>query len=112
MRIKDISNRITLFLAMSLLGLCSIAGIASAYNGDLSGICVGGYLICVIIWFVIFILIALWVYKDAEKRGKSGVLWLLVVLVGGIIGIIIWLIVRPPLTYQQPPSPPSQPPSY
>jgi len=112
MRIKDISKKIVLFLAMSLLGLYSIVGTASAYNGNLDGICVGGYFICVIIWFVIAILIALWVYKDAEKRGKSGVLWLLVVLVGGIIGIIIWLIVRPPLTYQQQPPPPSQPPSY
>ncbi len=110
MRIKDISKKIILFLAMSLLGSYGMVGTASAYNGYLDGICVGGYFLCVIIWFIIAILIALWVYKDAEKRGKSGVLWLLVVLVGGLLGIIIWLIVRPPLTYQQPP--PSQPPSY
>jgi predicted permease len=50
-----------------------------------------------IIWFIVFILIAIWVYKDAEKRGSSGILWLLIVLILGIIGIIIWLVVRPPI---------------
>jgi len=44
--------------------------------------------------FILSILIAVWVYRDAESRGMSGVLWLLVVLVGGIIGLIIYLIVR------------------
>jgi hypothetical protein len=44
--------------------------------------------------FVIFLLIAIWVYRDAESRRMSGVLWLLVVLVGGIIGLIVYLVVR------------------
>jgi len=47
-----------------------------------------------IIWFVIAILIAVWVYRDAESRGESGVLWLIIVLITGIIGLIIWLIIR------------------
>ena len=41
--------------------------------------------------------LAIWVYKDANKRGSSGVLWLLIVLITGIIGLIIWLVVRPPI---------------
>ena len=59
-----------------------------------------GFALCsifFIIWFIVFIVIALWVYKDAEKRGSSGALWLIIVLLAGIIGIIIWLIVRPPI---------------
>lgn len=51
--------------------------------------------ICSIVWFIIWILIGIWVYKDAEKRGKSGVLWLILVIILGIIGLIIWLVVRP-----------------
>jgi len=47
-----------------------------------------------VIWFVVAILIAVWVYRDAEKRGESGALWLIIVLITGIIGLIIWLIVR------------------
>lgn len=51
----------------------------------------------IIIWFVIWILVAIWVYRDAEKRGTSGALWLIIVIILGIIGIIIWLVVRPPI---------------
>jgi preprotein translocase subunit Sss1 len=35
------------------------------------------------------------VYKDATARGANAVLWLFVVLITGIIGLIIYLIVRP-----------------
>jgi putative flippase GtrA len=43
---------------------------------------------------IIFIMVAIWVYRDAESKGQSGVLWLIVVLVGSIIGLIVYLIVR------------------
>ncbi len=53
-------------------------------------------LICLIpiIWFIIGILLCIWVYRDAESRGMSGVLWLIVVLLTGIVGLIIYLVVR------------------
>ena len=51
----------------------------------------------VLIPVIIGILLGIWVYKDAEKRGKSGIMWLLIVWVLGIIGLIIWLVVRPPI---------------
>ena len=44
--------------------------------------------------FILFLFIAIWVYRDAESRGMSGVLWLIVVLLFGIIGLIIYLVVR------------------
>lgn len=59
----------------------------------LAGMAVG----FVVLWFVIALVIAIWLYNDAEARGQSGVLWLLVALIAGIFGLIIWLIVRPPL---------------
>ncbi len=49
-----------------------------------------------IIAFIAWIVIGVWMYKDAEKRGKDGALWLIIGLLFGIIGLIIWLIVRPP----------------
>ena len=55
------------------------------------------YCIAVAVMFIIGILIAIWVYRDAEKRGSSGVLWLIIVLLTSIIGLIIWLVVRPPI---------------
>jgi len=38
--------------------------------------------------FIVAILLAVWVYRDAEKRGESGILWLIIVLITGIIGLI------------------------
>lgn len=47
-----------------------------------------------IFWFVIAILLCIWVYRDAESRGMSGALWLIIVLIGSIVGLIVYLIVR------------------
>ncbi len=51
-----------------------------------------GLLPMILIFLWIFIII--WVYRDADRRGMSGVLWALLVFVGNIIGLIIYLIVR------------------
>ena len=42
------------------------------------------------LWLVIIV----WVFRDAERRGMSGLLWALLVLVGNLIGLLIYLIVR------------------
>lgn len=69
-----------------------------------------GGLFCLIplVWFVIAILLCIWVYRDAESRGMNGVLWLIVVLIAGLIGLIIYLIIRKdkPTSQSGPPSPP------
>ena len=57
-------------------------------------------LVCIVIpliALIIGIVLAVWVYKDAQKRGSSGALWLIIVIFTGIIGLIIWLVVRPPI---------------
>ncbi len=61
-------------------------------------------LVVLIIWLAVVV----WVYKDAKRRGKSGVLWGFVTLILPLIGLIIWLIVRPKrkegeVVYLQPP---------
>ena len=77
------------------------------FAGASIAICCGG--------FILSIVLAVWVYKDAEARGESGVMWLIIVLFTGIIGIIIWLVVRPkdlappPGAYQPPMYPPQAP---
>ena len=63
------------------------------------------------VFIIIWIYMLYWVYKDAKRRGKSGGLWFIIVFFLGIIGLIIWLIVRPPLKenvqeIQAPPPPP------
>jgi len=47
-----------------------------------------------IIWLVVAILLCVWVYRDAQRRGMNGALWLIIVIIAGIIGLIIYLIVR------------------
>ncbi|MHA1239261.1 MAG: PLDc N-terminal domain-containing protein [Promethearchaeota archaeon] len=51
-------------------------------------------IILAIVWFVIAIAVAIWVYKDAKKRDMNAAVWLLIVLVTGCIGCIIYLVVR------------------
>lgn len=43
---------------------------------------------------VVVILVAVWVYRDAEERDMNGALWLIVVILTNIIGLIIYLVVR------------------
>jgi len=70
-------------------------------------------LLCVAIWVILFIVIAIWVYRDAESRGMSGALWLIIVILAGLIGLIIYLVVRSEKRqYPYPQQPYQQPPAY
>ena len=42
----------------------------------------------------LWVLVLIWVYRDAERRGMSGILWLLLVLIGNIVGLLIYAIIR------------------
>ncbi len=74
----------------------------------IEGIVALGFFLCcafLLIPLIIAILLCIWIYRDAEKRGKQGVLWVLLLIlatiflniVGLIIVIVVWLIVRPPI---------------
>lgn len=67
-----------------------------------------GLLFCLIpiVWLIIGILLCIWVYRDAESRGMNGVLWLIIVLIAGLIGLIIYLVVRKEKAPSQAPPPP------
>jgi uncharacterized membrane protein YoaK (UPF0700 family) len=65
--------------------------------GDLFGLMGWLWIIIIVfalVWFVVAIAVAAWVYKDAKKRDMNAAVWLLIVLVTGCIGCIIYLIVR------------------
>jgi hypothetical protein len=44
--------------------------------------------------YVMWAFVAIWTYRDAERRNLNGLLWALFVFVGNIIGLIIYLILR------------------
>ena len=105
--IKSKKLMITLACLLLSLMISSIASAADSWNPNNAafGLSVAALVIfCVVIWLVIAILIAIWVYRDAEKRGESGVLWLIIVILTSIIGLIIWLVVRPPIGGKKPES--------
>ena len=55
-------------------------------------------------FLILWILVIVWVYRDAEKKGMNGILWALLVFIGNLIGLIIYLIVRSNNTTVLPPS--------
>ena len=58
---------------------------------------VGGacFLLSFLIALCITIYIAYFMYNDANARGQNGVLWAVIGVFGGIVGLVIWLIIRP-----------------
>ena len=81
---------------------------AAGWFGFAFGLC----LVVMVLAIIIRILILIWVYRDAEKRGASGVMWLIIVILLGIIGLIIYLIVRPKTPVAPPPGYAPPPPGY
>jgi RNA polymerase subunit RPABC4/transcription elongation factor Spt4 len=60
----------------------------------------------IILWGAVL----LWVYRDAQKRGMNGILWLLLVLIANVIGLLIYAIVRSETPIRRPQGPPEQGP--
>ncbi len=77
-------------------------------------------LLCIILpilGIALWVWLLVWVYRDAKSRGMEAALWVLVVAVVGLLGLIIYLVVRrdhstyrpayyPPPGYAYPPPPP------
>ena len=81
-----------------------------AQDGFLWFLLLGSFIFLIpLVWFIIGLVLCIWVYRDAEKRGMSGVMWLIVVLITSFIGLIIYLVVRKDKKTGQagPPPPPS-----
>lgn len=67
-------------------------------------------LLCYGLPFLISLLLAIWVYTDATRRGDDrAILWFVVVFFLSILGLIIYLVLRKEET-PPPPPPPPQPP--
>ncbi len=44
--------------------------------------------------FVLWATISILASRDMERRGQSGVVWFVVVFFAGIIGLVLWLVMR------------------
>lgn len=95
--------RIFVILSIGLIALApaflmaqtseEIAGTAAGAGGCLA---CGGFLIFIVIGIIALnIALLVWVYRDARNRGmENAVVWLIVVLIVGPIGAIIYLLAR------------------
>ena len=67
-------------------------------TNDDSGMAIGITIIAIIIVLVclaLYIASIVWVYRDAQRRGKNGVLVaLLVALISWPMGLLVWLLIR------------------
>jgi len=64
----------------------------NSYGSNLLGSCFGG--LCMLAIFIVTLLAMFWVYRDAEARGKTGCLWVLLISATGPLGIIAYLVLR------------------
>jgi len=99
MRHKLFTGIILLTICMGLLSMQAAAqdDTGDEWDWEWFGFAGLGVFMCFIpvVAVIIAIAIGVWMYRDAERRGENGALWLIIGLVGGIIGLIIWFIVRP-----------------
>lgn len=57
--------------------------------------CAGIFLIIPLIVLVISLIIGVWMYKDAQRRGNpQAVLWLILGILFNVVGLLIYLAVR------------------
>jgi len=46
---------------------------------------------------ILYVIVGIWIYRDAVRRGNNGETWLFMFILGNVIIAIIWYIVRPPI---------------
>jgi hypothetical protein len=61
--------------------------------------CAVGLISCIaipIVWFAVGIILLIWVNNDAKARGdQNAVIWMVVLLLAHVMGLIVYLVVRP-----------------
>jgi hypothetical protein len=94
-------KKLSIIALASIVLSLAISSLAGAYDYSYSSYDEAAFLgfglvMCVLylIILVVWIIVAIWAYKDAEKRGMNGLLWALVVFFLGLIGLIIYIVVR------------------
>src|SRR5664279_2455259 len=90
-------SRPMVILAMVASGFCTMLyGMSPNNDGAAGCFACSGLMGFLIAGFVLNIAILVWVARDAKARGMdSAILWMLLVMFTGPIGLVIYLFVRP-----------------
>ncbi len=62
----------------------------------------------IILCLVVHILVAVWVYQDIRKRNAGSGIWIVIALLAGLLGVLVYAIVRLGDGRQSPPTPAGQ----
>jgi len=99
----------------ALLAIAAIPALAISHDVDdeemraACGVCAGVALLVPLVMLVTSVIIAVWVYRDAEDRGdRNAVLWSVLGFIFNLVGLLIYLLARKQPTA---PPPPSEPPA-
>jgi ABC-type tungstate transport system substrate-binding protein len=82
-------------------GIVLNAALALAQRDDASaavgcGLCGSFFVFIILALIAINVAILVWVARDAKDRGMdNAILWMLLVLLTGLVGLIVYLLVRP-----------------
>ncbi|MCK5112715.1 MAG: hypothetical protein KAQ84_04160, partial [Thermoplasmatales archaeon] len=100
------SKKMAIIALTCILMTAALSIVASAqddfpWGAEETAVFLGLGLTCLIIIIVVALVIAIlaciWIYKDAEKRGKQGILWVLLLILAtiflNIIGLVIVIVV-------------------
>jgi len=93
-------NRL-LSLTLAAVVLLSIAGLLYAQqapsqpDAEACAAACGGLMLGIIVLLTLHIILLVWVARDAKARGMdSAVLWMILVMITGLIGLVIYLFSR------------------
>lgn len=90
--------RLAAFVLIALAFASLSFGVALAQGGNNAGAGLFSTTIslaCSVIFFVVDLILLVWVYQDANKRGTNGCLWAIVVFFLSWIGLILYILLRP-----------------
>jgi hypothetical protein len=95
---KRLSALFTLALMLLLLLSPAVMAADDSGLGGLAGVGIAG-IVCGLLFLLAYLAVWLYViyflYTDANARGQNGVLWAVIGFFTFLLGLIIWLIMRP-----------------
>jgi hypothetical protein len=89
------AQRLPSLLALPLVVLADSSEIESVIPRQFLVVGLVCVVLAVLASLCVTIAVAWWMYRDATARGQNGILWAFIGVFGGVLGIIVWLIVRP-----------------
>lgn len=90
----SLKNRLPIALLAFLASIIPTSVVFAQTESEDTGGGIGLLLCCGVI-LVINIALLVWVWNDANNRGSNGIVWSIIVLIFGVLGLLLYFIARP-----------------